>query len=115
MSRCDCLSKSAESTREKRGVSFAALGNLAARLGFRPAHRAAKTTVLNVRLSAGEAQSFAASANNSFVCQSGIVWLSESGDARDIVLRVGEEFRCAPSAHIVVSALTSAARIRVET
>ena len=134
MSRCNCLPSqtvTAKNGAKQRGVSFARLAlqrlaharpwgtvllpSLAARLR-RAAAGAANADALprEISLAANEARSLPATPGTAVVCHSGMVWLTQSGDATDIVLHPGQQFRCASSAHLVVSPLRGAAQLRLD-
>ena len=46
--------------------------------------------------------------NLRIVCHSGRIWLTQSGDSRDFLLRAGESFTTAGCGHLVLWALADA-------
>lgn len=129
MSRYHCLPAQPATAKhgpKKRGFSFAhlvpirpwgatLLSSMMARL--RPVAGTRTDTPAQPReicLAAGETRSLHAAPGTAVVCRGGIVWLTQGGNASDIVLHPGQEFHCMVAAHIVLSPLRGAAQVRIE-
>jgi hypothetical protein len=67
-----------------------------------------------IHLQPGELWSGTVGLGTRIVCREGRIWLTQNGDARDYVLRVGEELVARQRGHVVISTFTGAAAISLD-
>ncbi|HEX8552836.1 MAG TPA: DUF2917 domain-containing protein [Abditibacteriaceae bacterium] len=115
MSQCTCLSASAKAAQKKKSP-FAAVRAWLSHPFARPLDctQQRANAMREMRLGVGETQSYCAATRARFFCRSGSVWLTQSGDARDIILHAGDEFESNARTRIVVTSLHTSARLTIE-
>jgi hypothetical protein len=80
-----------------------------------PAHGVSTTVrAKEIHLQPGELWSGTVGRGTRIVCREGRIWLTQNGDARDYVLRVGEEQVTRQRAHVVISTFTEAAAMSLD-
>lgn len=65
------------------------------------------------RLQNGQVQSFCPTVAKRLVCQKGVVWITQTGQAHDTFLLAGEEMELKSTGKVVMQAMSEAAILRL--